>query len=84
MRKIAAGIAASALALAAGAIAPAASAAPPEGTKSLASVLTAKTPKFDKNSKDYDILTAAVLAVLAEAKPQQLRRRRCSPTARSP
>jgi uncharacterized surface protein with fasciclin (FAS1) repeats len=66
MRKIAAGIAASALALSAGAMAPAASAAPAEGTKSLASVLTAKTPKFDKNSKDYDILTAAVLAVLAE------------------
>jgi uncharacterized surface protein with fasciclin (FAS1) repeats len=67
MRKIAAGIAtASAAALAAGAlVAPAATAAD-DGTKSLASVLTAKAPKFDKNSKDYDILTAAVLAVLAE------------------
>lgn len=37
------------------------------GTKSLASVLTAKN-SFDMNSKNYDILTAAVLAVL-KAKP---------------
>ena len=68
MRKIAAGIAAaSAAALAAGALAaPAANAA--DGNKSLAAVLTAETPKFDKNSKDFDILTAAVLAVL-DAKP---------------
>lgn len=67
MRKTVAGIAAaSALALAAGAVAPAAMAA--DGNKSLASVLTASTPKFDKNWKDYDIVTAAVLAVL-EAKP---------------
>jgi hypothetical protein len=68
MRKIAAGIAAaSAAALAAGALAaPAATAA--EGTKSLAAVLTAETPKFDKNWNDYDIVTAAVLAVL-DAKP---------------
>jgi uncharacterized surface protein with fasciclin (FAS1) repeats len=65
MRKIAAGIAAaSAVALAAGAMAPAAQAA--DGTASLASVLTATEPKFDKNGKDYDILTAAVLAVLAD------------------
>jgi len=66
MRKIAAGIAAaSAAALAAGALAaPAATAA--DGTKSLAAVLTAEAPKFDTNKKDYDILTAAVLAVLAE------------------
>ena len=67
MRKIAAGIAAaSAVALAAGALAPSAMAA--EGNKSLAAVLTAETPKFDKNWNDYDIVTAAVLAVL-EAKP---------------
>ncbi len=67
MRKIAAGVAAaSAAALAAGALAPAAMAA--DGTKSLAAVLTASTPKFDKNWNDYDIVTAAVLAVL-EAKP---------------
>jgi uncharacterized surface protein with fasciclin (FAS1) repeats len=67
MRKIAAGIATvSAAALAAGAlVAPAATAAD-DGTKSLASVLTAKAPKFDKKSKDYDILTAAVLAVLED------------------
>ena len=47
-----------------------ASAAP--GTDSLASVLLADThhgkPSFDKNSGDFDILTAAVLGVLA-AKP---------------
>ena len=69
MRKIAAGIAAaSAAALAAGALAaPAANAA--DGTKSLAAVLTAETPKFDTNWNDYDIVTAAVLAVL-EAKPK--------------
>lgn len=35
------------------------------GTNSLAAVLTAKN-SFDKNSKNYDILTAAVLAVLKE------------------
>ena len=68
MRKIAAGIAAaSAIALTAGAVAPAAMAA--DGNKSLAAVLTAETPKFDKNWNDYDIVTAAVLAVL-EAKPK--------------
>jgi hypothetical protein len=33
------------------------------GTKSLASVLTAKH-SFDKNAKNYDIVTAAILAVL--------------------
>jgi len=37
------------------------------GTTSLASVLTAKN-SFDKDSKNYDIVTAAVLAVL-KAKP---------------
>jgi len=50
--------------------APAAQADP--GTKSLAEVLLADTvsgnPSFDKNGKDFDILTAAVLAVL-DAKP---------------
>jgi uncharacterized surface protein with fasciclin (FAS1) repeats len=39
----------------------------PLGTNSLAAVLTAKS-SFDKNSKNFDILTAAVLAVL-QAKP---------------
>ena len=39
----------------------------PLGTQSLASVLTAKS-SFDKNGKNFDILTAAVLAVL-DAKP---------------
>lgn len=46
--------------------APAAQAAP--GTTSLAEVLLADTdsgvPSFDKNGRDFDILTAAVLAVL--------------------
>ena len=39
----------------------------PLGTKSLAAILTAKN-SFDRNSKNFDILTAAVLAVL-KAKP---------------
>src|SRR6478735_4241655 len=38
------------------------------GTKSLASVLLADGNKFDRNWYDYDIVTEAVLAVLA-AKP---------------
>jgi uncharacterized surface protein with fasciclin (FAS1) repeats len=38
------------------------------GTKSLAAVLTADKSGFDKKSRDYDIVTAAVLAVL-KAKP---------------
>ncbi|MFD0522172.1 fasciclin domain-containing protein [Paractinoplanes durhamensis] len=38
------------------------------GTRSLASVLTAHGSGFDHNGRDYDILTAAVLAVL-KAKP---------------
>ncbi|MET0493792.1 MAG: fasciclin domain-containing protein [Actinoplanes sp.] len=40
----------------------------PLGTKSLAAVLTADKSGFDRKSGDYDILTAAVLAVL-KAKP---------------
>ncbi len=42
--------------------------AKPLGTKSLAAVLTADKSGFDRNGSDYDILTAAVLAVL-KAKP---------------
>jgi uncharacterized surface protein with fasciclin (FAS1) repeats len=38
------------------------------GTKPLSAVLTADGNKFDHNSKDFDIVTEAVLAVLA-AKP---------------
>jgi uncharacterized surface protein with fasciclin (FAS1) repeats len=61
---VACGLVAAPLALAA----PAAQAAP--GTTSLAEVLLADTnkngdPTFDGNGKDFDILTAAVLAVLA-------------------
>jgi len=35
------------------------------GTTSMATVLTADGNQFDKNSKDFDVLTEAVLAVLA-------------------
>ena len=52
-------------------VAPAASAAtshPELGTISLTSVLTSDGNTFDRNSGDYDIVTEAVLAVLA-AKP---------------
>lgn len=67
MRKLAAGIAtASALALTLGAAALPAQAT--QGTKPLSAVLTADGNKFDRNSKDFDIVTEAVLAVLA-AKP---------------
>ena len=38
------------------------------GTNPLSAVLTADNKGYDKNSKDFDILTAAVLAVL-DAKP---------------
>ncbi|MGX6600935.1 fasciclin domain-containing protein [Micromonosporaceae bacterium Da 78-11] len=38
------------------------------GTRSLAAVLTADKSGFDRNGRDFDILTAAVLAVL-KAKP---------------
>jgi uncharacterized surface protein with fasciclin (FAS1) repeats len=40
----------------------------PTGTRSLAAVLTADGNQFDSNWRDYDIVTEAVLAVLA-AKP---------------
>jgi uncharacterized surface protein with fasciclin (FAS1) repeats len=40
----------------------------PLGTRSLAAVLTADKNGFDRNGRDFDILTAAVLAVL-KAKP---------------
>jgi Fasciclin domain len=50
------------------AVAPSASATT-TGTKSLAAVLTADKSGFDKNKYDYDIVTAAVLAVLG-AKPK--------------
>lgn len=49
-------------------LAPAANAAAPTGTRSLAAVLTADKNGFDRNSRDFDITTAAVLAVL-KAKP---------------
>lgn len=41
----------------------------PNGNKSLAAVLTSDKSGFDHNSKDFDILTAAVKAVL-KAKPK--------------
>jgi len=65
MRKLVTGIAAaSALALTIGTAGPAA--AEELGTDSLAGVLTSDGNKFDKNKKDFDIVTEAVLAVLAE------------------
>ena len=48
--------------------APAASATSPAGTTSLAEVLLADGDQFDRNWYDYDIVTEAVLALLA-AKP---------------
>lgn len=60
MRKIAAGVAAAAsLALVATAAGPAAAAEKP-----LSEVLTSDGNKFDRNGKDFDIVTEAVLAVL--------------------
>ncbi len=74
MRRLSSVIATAGLATAL--VAPAASAAPVAhgtthgalGTRSLAAVLTADGNRFDRNWYDYDILTEAVLAVLA-AKP---------------
>jgi uncharacterized surface protein with fasciclin (FAS1) repeats len=67
LSKRAVAIASAAIAVTALTAAPA-SAHKPLGTKSLAAVLTADKSGFDRNSRDYDILTAAVLAVL-KAKP---------------
>ena len=47
---------------------PAAQAHARTGTRSLAAVLTRDTGGFDRNGRDFDVLTAAVLAVL-DAKP---------------
>ena len=66
MRRIATGIAAASVtALALGAAVPAFAA---DGTNPLAAVLTSDDNQFDLNSKDFDIVTEAALAVLA-AKP---------------
>jgi uncharacterized surface protein with fasciclin (FAS1) repeats len=59
---------ATALSVAALGLGAAPASAKPLGTKSLASVLLSDGNKFDHNWKDYDIVTEAVLAVLA-AKP---------------
>jgi uncharacterized surface protein with fasciclin (FAS1) repeats len=68
-RRLATVAAGAAIALAGTAtVAPVAHATGHTGTTSLAAVLTADKSGFDKNSQDYDILTAAVLAVL-KAKP---------------
>jgi uncharacterized surface protein with fasciclin (FAS1) repeats len=62
-------IAVSAVAIAAAALTAApADAHAKAGTRSLAAVLTADKSGFDRNGRDFDILTAAVLAVL-KAKP---------------
>ena len=55
-----------AVALAAPASASGTRAADPSGTRSLAAVLTADGNRFDTNWYDYDIVTEAVLAVLAK------------------
>ncbi|MGV9810158.1 fasciclin domain-containing protein [Micromonospora chersina] len=71
MSRVAARVAvgATAAAMAATALAaPAQAATAPSGTRSLAAVLTADTSGFDRNPRDFDVLTAAVLAVL-QAKP---------------
>lgn len=66
------GATAAAVGLTAAVVAPAAFAAAPAhgsagtGTRSLAEVLTSDGNTFDRNWKDYDIVTEAVLAVLAE------------------
>lgn len=62
------GIAAAALVLPMAAVAAPAASAADMGTTSLASVLTGGQQGFDQDYKDYDVLTAAVLAVL-KAKP---------------
>jgi hypothetical protein len=61
-------VAAAAVGLAAATIAPATAAAAEPGNRSLAEVLTSDGNRFDRNWYDYDIVTEAVLAVLA-AKP---------------
>jgi uncharacterized surface protein with fasciclin (FAS1) repeats len=69
MRRVPALLAASALALGAiQAMAPAASAQRAPGEAPLAGLLTSDGDQFDKNAKDFDILTEAALAVVA-AKP---------------
>lgn len=67
VRTAAAGLAVAAI-TAAGLHAPADAAQKPKKPKSLAKVLAADGTKFDKKGGDFDILEAAVLAVL-EAKP---------------
>ncbi len=64
------GVSAAVLGLAAATIAPAASASTPSplGNRSLAAVLTSDGNQFDSNWYDYDIVTEAVIAVIA-AKP---------------
>jgi len=66
----AAALAAAAIVATGVAAAPAAATTPkPLGTRSLATVLTSDKSGFDRNTKDFDILTAAVKAVL-KAKPK--------------
>ena len=84
MRKLVAGLAsAAALALVASTPSPAMAHGRGHGSalgdRSLAAVLTSDGNQFDRNWHDYDIVTEAVLAVLA-SKPQ-LPGRACWPTA---
>ncbi|MGK5440349.1 fasciclin domain-containing protein [Micromonospora sp. URMC 105] len=66
--RLAVGTMATVLATAAVAVPAAQAATKQPGTRSLAEVLTKDTSGFDHNPRDFDVLTAAVLAVL-EAKP---------------
>lgn len=66
--RVAVGTMATVLATAAVAVPAAQAAGKQPGTRSLAGVLTRDTGGFDRNSRDFDVLTAAVLAVL-DAKP---------------
>ena len=68
MRKLATGLAAASAFALTVSLAPAANADDHLGEQPLAAVLTSDGNRFDKNKKDYDIVTEAVLAVLA-AKP---------------
>ncbi|MGG5258160.1 fasciclin domain-containing protein [Phycicoccus avicenniae] len=67
-RRLVTAVAAAALGLSLTAVPASATTGAPTGTKSLAAVLTADGDRFDRNWYDYDIVTEAVLAVLA-AKP---------------
>ena len=65
IRSIAATLLTTALLGAAATVPAQATSGEPTGTRSLAEVLTSDGNTWDRNSRDYDIVTEAVLAVLA-------------------